>query len=248
MKQIIDNFSTDSSGYAAFRPESPAEIFDFLYNNVPAFDAAWDCGTGNGQAAHKLAERFKHVYGTDISSQQIELAEKKDNIIYLVERAEKTSIPDHCIHLVTIAQAIHWFDFDAFYKEVNRVANPGALIAAWTYNLLRLTPQVNEVIDHLYFDIIRPYWDKERAYVDAEYKTIPFPFEEIPTPLFTISRRWNLQQLLGYISTWSGIKHFIAKTQTDPVMLISNDLQKVWGDDEFLEVSWPVFMRAGRVN
>ena len=248
MKEIINNFSTGAADYAAFRPESPREIFDFLFGNVTNFNIAWDCGTGNGQVAATLAERFKLVYGTDISTDQLSHAQQKENIIYMEERAEKTSLPDNCIDLVTVGQAIHWFDFEKFYAEVNRVANKGALLAAWTYSLLKLTPAVDKVIEHFYQDITRPYWDKERHYVDDGYSTIPFPFEEIPVPEFNIVKHWNMQQLVGYLRTWSGVKHYIKKEQSDPIPLIINDLQKAWGNNELLEVRWPVHVRAGRVG
>src|SRR5476651_160086 len=126
MKQVQDNFSAGAADYATFRPASPDEIYDFLYTHVSNFGTAWDCGTGNGQVAARLAERFDHVYGTDISEQQLGLAVKKDNITYRTERAESTSLADGSIDLITVAQAIHWFDFDGFYKEVRRVARPGA--------------------------------------------------------------------------------------------------------------------------
>ena len=247
MKQVIDNFSKGAADYATFRPGSPDAIFDFLYSHVNSFDAAWDCGTGNGQVALKLAERFKTVYATDISNEQLQHAPKKENIIYRTERAEQTSFPDQSIDLITIAQAIHWFDFEIFYKEVRRVARPGALIAAWTYTVLKLTPEVNKVINYFYIDITHPYCYKERDYVDAGYSTIPFPFEEIPSPVFWIVKHWNMQQLLGYLGTWSGVQHYIKKNHQDPTMLILQDLEKAWGAADTLEVKWPVHMRLGRI-
>jgi hypothetical protein len=45
--------------------------------------------------------------------------------------------------LITVAQAIHWFDFDAFYKEADRIIkNKGILIhaalkKAWGSNTTR---------------------------------------------------------------------------------------------------------------
>ncbi len=248
MKQVIDNFSAGSADYAAFRPESPKEIFDFIDQHTNGFDAAWDCGTGNGQVATKLAEKFKLVYGTDISEEQLSLAPKTDNIIYLKERAEQTSIKDKSIDLVTIAQAIHWFDFEQFYAEVLRVVKPGALIAAWTYSTLKLTPAVDKVIDYLYEDITGPYWDKERALVDQGYSTIPFPFKEIKSPEMAIAKHWNMRQLLGYLRTWSGVKHYLKKQSSDPTLLILDQLKEAWGDDELLKVYWPVHVRAGRVD
>lgn len=132
MKETIDNFSATAEGYAAFRPQSPQEIYDFLYQHVNNYTAAWDCGTGNGQVATRLVERFGKVYGTDISAEQLQRAPQLANVTYLQERAEETSIASQSVDLITVAQAIHWFDFDAFYKEVRRVAAPGALVAAWT--------------------------------------------------------------------------------------------------------------------
>lgn len=248
MKAAIDNFSTASADYALYRPQSPAEVFDFLYAHCANFGAAWDCGTGNGQVACELAGRFKSVYGTDISAEQLANATQKENITYLQERAEQTSLADGSIDLVTIAQAIHWFDFDTFYREVRRVVRPGGLIAAWTYSLLRLSPTVNRVIDHLYTDITGTYWDKERKLVDDGYATIPFPFEEIVPPPVQIVKEYTLPQLQGYLRTWSGVKHYLRMEQKDPVAMITPELEKAWGSSEKLEVRWPVHIRAGIVR
>jgi len=248
MKEVIDNFSISANEYAAYRPESPKEIFEFLYRHATRFECVWDCGTGNGQVAAKLAERYATVYATDISAEQLKNAIRKNNIIYLQERAELTTLHGNSVDLITIAQAIHWFDFDDFYKEVPRVARPDALIAAWTYSLLKLSPEVNRVIDHLYMDITYAYWDKERRMVDEGYSTIPFPFEEIPAPEMQIVKSFTLPQLAGFLRTWSGVKHYTKKEQKDPVSLVLPDLEKAWGSDEKLEVRWPVHLRVGIVK
>ena len=248
MKQIVDNFSKTAEGYAAFRPQSPDAIYDFLFSNVPSFGTAWDCGTGNGQIAIRLAEKFDTVYGTDISAPQLAKAKPADNIIYRVERAESTSLLPGSIDLITIGQAIHWFDFDAFYKEVRRVAKPGALLAAWTYTNLRLTTAVNDVLDHFYMETTQPYWDAERKWVDEKYATIPFPFREIQAPKMEIVVNWNFDQLLGYLHTWSGVQNYIKKLGNDPLLPIEGQLREVWGDEEMLTVRFPVYVRAGYVE
>ena len=248
MKNIQDNFSTGASDYAAFRPQSPEAVFDFIYSNTRNFDTAWDCGTGNGQVASILSERFHTVYGTDISTSQLSHAAQKENIIYRTERAEATSLADSSVDLITVAQAIHWFDFDSFYMEVRRVARPGAFFAAWTYNLLKLTPAVNEVIDDFYHGTTRGYWDKERDLVDEGYGTIPFPFQEVKAPSISIVKHWNIDQVAGYLKTWSGVQHYIRKEGKDPIPDLIPQLQKVWGSEPLLEVRWPVFVRAGFVS
>ena len=172
----------------------------------------------------------------------------KNNIIYRKERAEQTSFPDQSIDLITVAQAIHWFDFEPFYKEVRRVAAPGAFFAAWTYSLFRLTPGLNKIIDNFYWDITHPYWDKERNYVDQEYRTIPFPFKEIEQPDINIIKPYNFNQLIGYLRTWSGVQHYIKKEQKDPLEIITKDLQNAWGNSQTHEVRWPIHIRAGYVS
>lgn len=248
MKQIVDNFSKTAEGYAAFRPQSPDVIYDFLFSHTPAFGAVWDCGTGNGQVAVRLAEKFDKVYGTDISAPQLAKAQQRGNITYLEERAESTSIQSGTIDLITVGQAIHWFDFDAFYKEVNRVAKPGALFAAWTYTNLRLTDAINEVLDYFYNDITRPYWDAERKWVDERYATIPFPYKEVEVAPMEIVTRWSFEQLWGYLHTWSGVQNYIKMVGSDPLLLIEDDLHKAWAGAELLTVCFPVYVRAGYVG
>lgn len=247
MKTSIDNFSQGSNDYAKFRPGSPEGVFDFLYSHIEAWDHAWDCGTGNGQVAIKLADRFAQVTATDISEQQLAAAPKRPNIQYNLERTEATTLPHSSVDLVTVAQAIHWFDFDAFYAEVKRVCKPGALVAAWTYVGLKISPEADAVIDKLYTDITGNYWDKERRYVDDLYESIPFPFDEIATPMFGISKAITIESLLGYLRTWSGVKHYNTATGEDAVTLVEKELRQAWGNAATREVHWPVHMRAGRV-
>lgn len=247
MKAPVDNFSSGSGNYSLFRPSSPDEVFDFLYANTHQFEHAWDCGTGNGQVAKVLAGKFGHVTATDISEKQIAEAPRLPNVTYAIERAEHTSIPNASVDLVTVAQAIHWFDFELFYAEVRRVCRPGALVAAWTYTGIKVNVEIDKVIDKLYHDLTGPFWDKERRYVDNCYKTIPFPFHEIETPVFGITQQMTLAQLAGYLRTWSGVKHYEKATGADPVAMVYGELAAAWGNETSRSTHWPVHMRAGRV-
>lgn len=119
-----DNFSKQAAGYAKYRPVYPPELYDFILANAPRKQAAWDCGTGNGQAANELAKTFDKVYATDISQKQIEKAVQQSNIFYSVQPAEQTNFPGNSFDLITVAQALHWFKFDDFYTELKRVAKP----------------------------------------------------------------------------------------------------------------------------
>lgn len=247
MNSPKDNFSKQAAGYALFRPVYPEALYDFLYTKVTNFTAAWDCGTGNGQVASVLADKFANVYATDISGNQLAIAIAKDNIIYKTERAEQTSFPDNSFDLITIAQAIHWFDLVPFYREAARVGKDGCIIAAWGYNLLRVTPAIDKIIDNFYFKVIGSYWDQERSYIDGAYENIKFPFNEIVAPAFEIKTSWTSEQVIGYLNSWSSVQHYIQNKGINPVLLIEKELIQEWGN-ETRELVFPLFMRVGCIN
>lgn len=240
-----DLFSTDSHKYARYRPGYPGELFQFIEELLEERNEAWDCGTGNGQVAAALSEFMQHVEATDISRQQLENAIKKPNITYSLKPAEKTNFPDEYFDLVTVAQAIHWFDIPKFQNEVKRVLKPGGIIAVMGYGLFRSNRDTNRIIDHFYREIIGPYWDEERKYLDEKYRTIPFPFEEIPGPDFHFNESWSLDHLIGYLRTWSAVKHYIAEQDRDPVALIEKELFASFGRKN--KVKFPIFLRVGRL-
>jgi ubiquinone/menaquinone biosynthesis C-methylase UbiE len=242
-----DNFSAQAKLYASFRPRYPQAAYDFIFEQVQHFDTALDCATGNGQAAVVLATRFKQVYATDISEKQLAQAPALPNVTYKVEAAEQTGFEASSFDLVTVAQAIHWFNFPVFYAEVNRLLKPGGVIAIIGYGLIRINEAVDKWIDHYYWNIVGPYWDKERKYVDEEYKTIPFPFSEIPSPQLFIEYNWTKAQCVGYLHTWSAMQHYVKTNNASPLTdALLADLDGVWRDDEVLAIRFPLFLRVGK--
>ena len=242
-----DRFSTDSQAYANFRPGYPDALIECMLAQTPRRNRAWDCGTGNGQLAAMLAPHFTQVDATDISATQLAQAPTIANVVYSRQPAEQTQFPDHIFDLITIAQAIHWFDFEHFYTEVRRVAAPDARIAVIGYPLLSINPKVDFVVQHLYAGILKDYWDPERHYLDEDYRTIPFPFEELPTPQFASQYDWNFEQLIGYLNTWSAIKNFQKVNELNPLQLVEADLKNAWGAAETLQFTFPMILRLGIV-
>ena len=241
-----DNFSKQAHLYAKFRPGYPVELYDFLFSLVTEKRAAWDCGTGNGQVALQLSEYFDDVYATDISSSQIANAVSKENIHYSKVSAEETFFIKDMFDLVTVGQAIHWFDFEKFYKEVNRALKPGGCIAVFGYGLLKIDKETDAIITDFYKNITGPYWDAERKYVDENYETIPFPFEEIKAPALCSKYDWELDAVAGFLNTWSAVQHYIKANNENPVNALIEKLKRQWGNNVKKEVSFPVFIRAGR--
>ena len=220
-----------------------AYLISFVNNKSVALDIA----TGNGQVAHKLSPFFETVYGIDISQNQLNNAVTAENIIYKVASAENTFFKNQEFDLITIAQAIHWFDFDLFYKEIYRILKPEGIIAVLGYGLFSTNAHSDKIITHFYYNIVGPYWDAERKYLDKNYKTIPFPFEEIVTKPFENHLVWTFEQLIGYLGTWSATQHYILKNNKNPIDLIYDELKKSWQEND-QKVTFPLLLRMGKLK
>jgi hypothetical protein len=240
-----DFFSGHSKLYATFRPTYPDDLYSFIFKHVRNFDKAWDCATGNGQVARVLANHFKQVHATDISQQQIDNAVHASNISYSIQCAEKTTFADNQFDLITVGQALHWFDLEKFYIEVKRVAKQDALLAVWGYAICKVNPKVDGHFNHFYKHVVGPYWDSARRMVEEEYKNVPFPFEQISTPKFSIDVEWTLEEFAGYLTTWSATQKFIKDKNYNPVPEVVKLIQPYWNEKE--KVSFPVFLKLGKV-
>jgi SAM-dependent methyltransferase len=243
-----DHFSGHSRDYRAFRPTYPPELFAFLANAAPGRSLTWDCGTGNGQAAAGLAGYFDRVFATDASAEQVRQAEPHPRVEYAVAPAERCPLPDTAADLVTVTQALHWFDLDGFYAEVLRVCRPGGLLAATCYYDPTAGPDVEPVLRR-WNEFVRPYWTPERAWVDAGYRTIPFPFSELPAPRFDLTVASDLAWFLGYLGTWSATKQYAKATGVDPLDRFRPEFAAAWGDPARVRtVRWAFHVRVGRVG
>lgn len=243
-----DIFSKQAYNYATYRPVYPGAMYQFIFKQLHHMKSVWDCGTGSGQVAGYLADHFETVYASDISPGQLKYAVKKENIKYINIPAEKTDYPSDFFDLITVAQAIHWFDFDRFYAEVNRVAKKKALIAVIGYGKIETGQGIDEVIENLYKEAFGKYFKICRQYVYDGYKTIPFPFEEIPSPRFAINNRWTLEKLEGFFNSWSSIQQFKDNEGYNPVDHTMMLIKEKMPESEPISISFPVFLRLGRIH
>lgn len=241
-------FATEAAQYAHLRPTYPESLFAFLARTAASREAAWDCATGNGQAATHLAKYFGRVIATDESAEMIAQAPRESRIEYRVAEAEDSGIETHSVDMVTVASAIHWFDLSRFYAEVRRVVRRGGIIAAWTYYTPEFGNDIDDIIKHLVHDVLADYWDRRLHYVVDEFRDLPFPFEPIDAPPFRTDMRWNMEDLLGYFETWSSSVKYREATGARPTDLIKGDLARVWKDPEQKQdLYFPLYMRLGRV-
>jgi SAM-dependent methyltransferase len=243
-----DHFSRLVAQYSAFRPTYPASLFDYLAQSCRERRTVWDCACGSGQASVALAERFDSVIATDASPQQVSAAVPRANITYRVAPADDSGLEPQSVDLVTVAQALHWFDLQAFYSEVQRILKPSGLLAVWTYGVLHVEgAAVDALVQEFYNDIVGPYWPAERRFVEEGYRGFEFPFEELLSPSFNMQESWDQARLLGYLRTWSATARYVEDRGSDPVSTLEGKLASVWSDvDEARTVTWPLALRVGR--
>lgn len=241
-----DHFSGQARAYAVARPHYPAALFDVVASTCSRRQAVWDAGCGNGQAAIEWALRFQQVFATDPSAAQIEQAKAAPRVVYAVEPAEQCSLPDASVDLVSVAQALHWFDFKRFFAEVLRVLRPDGVFMACSYGLMRIDPAVDRVVHAFEHDTVGAWWPPERRHVDAAYQTIDFPFRRIALPPLAMTQQWDATQALAYLGTWSAVQRHDAQTGRDAIAELAPHLLAAWGEPGRRRVvEWPLLVWAG---
>lgn len=240
-----DHFSAVAGDYAAARPEYPQSLFDWIASVAPAPGLCWEAGCGSGQATRGLATHFARVHATDPSAAQVAQAPVIDNAAFAVEPGERCSLPDACADAVCIAQALHWFDRNAFFAEAARVLKPGGVLVAWGYQDI-IVPIALDATNAYLQDAIRMYWPRERADIDAAYAGYDWPFPRIDALALELVADWPLQRLLGYFASYSASKRYREATGHDIVADSTPLFEQAWGDAPTQRVRWPLFVHAFR--
>ncbi|MBA3848682.1 MAG: SAM-dependent methyltransferase [Opitutus sp.] len=242
-----DHFSNQAAVYAQSRPTYPAALYAELARLAPSRGLAWDCGTGNGQAAVALAEHFRQVIATEPSAAQLAKALPHARVVYRQSAELAPAVCDGTVDLVTAAQAAHWFDRPKFYAEAKRVLRPGGIIALWSYWLGRVTPEIDRIVDRFHHETTGPCWPPERRHVENRYGDFDFPFAELPFPALAITREWTAGEMSAFLSSWSAVDRYRRERGEDPMPAVTADLRAAWGGERRI-VTWQMFGRLGRTG
>ncbi|PCJ45892.1 MAG: SAM-dependent methyltransferase [Moraxellaceae bacterium] len=250
MPAFKDHFSSDSDSYKQYRPTYPTELFSWLAKQCDNRNNVWDCGTGSGQAAIEHSKHFQQVLATDASEAQISQAEAQSNITYRVSPAETLNVPGYnsdSFDLITVAQAIHWFDLPEFFNTVERVLKPGGHLAVWGYQFINTGTEIDHLIKDFHSNILGPYWPPERKLLNDGYTEITFPYPRLATDSFSMQATWSFSQLIGYLNTWSAVKKYEEVNGTSPLSAIHAELKKCWGGAHSTRtVYWPLTIYLGK--
>jgi SAM-dependent methyltransferase len=243
-----DLFSKGAAAYARHRPVYPEALYEHLAKLAPACERAWDCATGSAQAARGLAAHFREVVATDASAAQLACAPSHPRIRYRTASAEVSGLETASVDLISVAQAMHWFDVPRFHAEVRRVARPDAVVAAWGYRRPTVGPRIDAALSRFHDDVVGPYWPPERSHVEDGYAQLAWPFPVLDSPRFEMRTRWNLEEFVGYLGTWSAVRRYRDQRCVDPLPRLRSALVETWNDPETVRVvRWPLFLKVGRV-
>lgn len=235
-----DYFSEQARVYARARPDYPDSLFRFIASKSEGRRTAWDCATGNGQAARSLSPLFKEVIASDASSAQIAEAHGQDNIRFAVFPAEAPAIEAGSVDLITVAQALHWLNIPRFMAVSDRVLRDGGLLACWCYTLCSVDDDIDRVVNDFYNETVGPYWPPERALVDSRYAEVEFPWASIVTPDFAMSKAWQAEQMLSYMASWSATQRYRKACGEDPMPAMAERLNALWPAGQERTVTWPL--------
>jgi ubiquinone/menaquinone biosynthesis C-methylase UbiE len=232
MRPAQSHFAHVANQYASFRPTYAPELLQALvtltgYHTYPAPIVALDIAAGSGQATMPLVEYAQTVIASDLALSQIASMPPHPRIQRYVARAEASGLPDHSVDVITVAQSMHWFDIDAFHREVTRILKPNGIIAVWTYALLSGTPELTDIIQRLYRHTAA-WWPADRAHVDNHYANLAFPYQRIEFTPPPMVMHYTLEQLLGYLRTWSGVQRYHKDQGHDPVALFVDAFTAAW--------------------
>lgn len=246
---MSNTFAEGSGQYAAARPLYPTALFEWVAAACRNRDAAWDCATGNGQAATGLARYFAQVEATDLSEAQVGQGFEAPNIRYSAQPAESTGFANASFDLVAVAQALHWFDYDRFWPEVRRVARPGALFCAWGYAWFRGAEAVRQGLLDPLAEIVQPYWADNNRLLWRGYRPeeVRFPFDPVQTPALRLEVNWSTRELAAYVRTWSAFKRAAADGNSAALEHILGEAQQALGPETRHDLWVPIAMIAGYV-
>lgn len=242
----INPFVAEGERYNEYRPTYPPEIYSFLFSVASGRNLAWDVGCGGGQVAQVLAQSFKQVIATERSEAQLKNAAFAPNIEYRVEVAEKCSLEDHSVDLITVGEAMHWFRLDDFYREAHRVLKKQGILAAWCYWLRPENMLLNNILKKFDTEIVNAFWLPDVDIVRDYYREIEFPFEEIQAPELTMRALWSVDQLLGYMDTWSASQQFMRVNNIRPTELVRDEIMAIFPRETLQEFTWKLGLRIGR--
>lgn len=225
-------FNDKAELYARARPVYPQEVYRYLSSLCPLKNLVWDSACGNGQAAISLVEEFDNVFASDVSSEQIKRAKVHPRINYETSSSEAVNLENESCDLVCVAQALHWFDYDSFWPEVQRVLKPDGIFSAFGYTWPSVSKNIDAVIENSILKSIESFWAPQNKLLWNHYRDLEIPFERIDSPRFTMSANWNLDEYFNFLHTFSATRRCMEAVGDKFFQEAYRQVSDLWGDPQ----------------
>ncbi|WP_338452709.1 class I SAM-dependent methyltransferase [Niallia oryzisoli] len=173
-----DKFTDKAEVYAKYRPSYPLEYIEYLISEAGLNEDCMiaDIGSGTGILSRQLLEMGFSVIGVEPNDHMRTVAEQtiKPNSCFISVKAtaEHTTINDHSLDLVTVAQAFHWFDMEPFRLECQRILKQDAKMAL-VWNSRDGSSDINKESA----DVCQKYCPNFKGFSEGMEET-PIPFQQ----------------------------------------------------------------------
>lgn len=129
-----DLFTGRAETYEIARPNYPKSALNYILNLAPEQPVFADIGAGTGKFTQLLASTKQPVFAVEpneeMRNQLLKKLQDFPNVSILNGTDKQTHIPDHSVDIITVAQALHWFNPVDFRAECRRIAKAGAIVFA----------------------------------------------------------------------------------------------------------------------
>lgn len=231
MEDYTQRFTGRAEAYSKYRPTYPQGVLDILKEKIH-FDSSKvvaDIGSGTGILSKLFLEHGNRVFGVEPNADMRNKAESSlagfPNFISLNGTAENTSLKDRSVDLISIGQALHWFDPVKSWKEFGRIMNQNGWLCV-LYND-RKSENYSGIMKN-YESIVRKYSRNrprmERIEGDALCKFFPtWVFEKYLLPN---EQTLDFEGLIGRLSSAS----YMPQPEEDQFMSMKNEIKEIFDE------------------
>jgi ubiquinone/menaquinone biosynthesis C-methylase UbiE len=195
VKDSIQLYAQKAGIYSQNRPDyAPKAFTAFLeVSRLPRQSVAVDVGSGTGMLTRHLLTHFDTVYAVEPTLEMRRMAEEalrsQSGFHSLDGVAESIPLPEDCVDLVAVGQAIHWFQPEKSLREFQRVAKTGAwLLLA---HIKSLDESFNQALESIFTEEngMLPHAQRPPSnlvpkgyyFAGGHFETLEFPYNHVET-------------------------------------------------------------------
>lgn len=146
MESPEPHFTRRVENYLKYRPHYPQALIELLQKEgVPRTAVLADIGSGTGLLSEVFLAQGHPVFGIEPDPAMRTAAEwllrGYAHFTSIAATAEATTLPEQSIDVITVGQALHWFDLERARREFVRILVPGGwVMLVWNRQKTAGTP------------------------------------------------------------------------------------------------------------